>query len=228
MSTAPVWQSSDGELLAELGALETQLHATWAQILSVIAEIDSRGIAAVKGYGTTVELVRAIARVPRTEARSRIDAAGNVLSSRGLGGASVGPRLPQTAAAVADHPIGAADVAVIRSVLARMPVHLGTERRAQVEAELARQAHILDAGQLAVLGKRILAYLDQDGRPPQAPHPETRRHLHLSDRDGGVELSGWLDREAAEIVRAALSPLAAPRPATDVEVDLRSAAQRDA
>jgi hypothetical protein len=41
MSTAPVWQSSDGELLAELGALETQLHATWAQMLSVIAEINS-------------------------------------------------------------------------------------------------------------------------------------------------------------------------------------------
>ncbi|MBV8996307.1 MAG: DUF222 domain-containing protein [Pseudonocardiales bacterium] len=109
-----------------------------------------------------------------------------------------------------------------------MPARLGTEQRAQVEAELARQARILDAGQLAVLGKRMLAYLDQDGRPPQGHHPETRRHLSLRDRDGGVELSGWLDREAAEIVSAALSPLAAPRPANDVEVDLRTAAQRDA
>ena len=65
MSTAPVcpptvWQSSDAGLLAELGALETQLHATWAQMLSVIAEIDSRGIAAVRGDGSTVELVRAL------------------------------------------------------------------------------------------------------------------------------------------------------------------------
>jgi hypothetical protein len=212
-----VWQSSDGELLAELGALETQLHATWAQMLSVIAEIESRGIAAPKGYGTTVELVRAIARVPRSEARSRVDAAADVLPDRGLGGAPVGPRLPQTA-----------DVAVISSVLARMPAHLGTEQRAQLEAELARQARILDAGQWAVLGKRMLAYLDKDGRPPRDHRPETRRHLNLRDRDGGVELSGWLDREGAEIVRAALSPLAAPRPATDVEVDLRTAAQRDA
>lgn len=48
-------------------------------MLSVIAEIDSRGIAAGKGYGTTVELVRAIARVPRREARSRIDAAADVM-----------------------------------------------------------------------------------------------------------------------------------------------------
>ncbi|MGH3803192.1 MAG: DUF222 domain-containing protein, partial [Pseudonocardiaceae bacterium] len=120
-----------------------------------------------------------------------------------------------------------ADVAVIRSVLARIPPHLGDEQRAEVEAELARQARTLDAGQLAVLGKRILAYLDQDGRPP-ADTPETRRRLTFSDRDGGYELRGWLDREAAEIVRSALSPLAAPRPATDTEVDLRDAAQRDA
>src|SRR6185312_14934657 len=75
MSTAPVWHSSDEQLLAELGALETQLHATWAQMLSVVAETDSRAIAAAKGYATTVELVRAVARVPRSTARSRVDAA---------------------------------------------------------------------------------------------------------------------------------------------------------
>lgn len=207
--------------------METQLHGTWAQMLSVIAEIDSRGIAATMGYGTTVELVRAIGRIPRSEARSRVDVAADVLPGPGLGGAPVPPRLPETAAAVAGHAIGAADVAVIRSVLARIPVHCGAQQRAQVEAELARQARILDAGQLAVLGKRMLAYLDQDGRPPK-DNPETRRWLRLRDRDGGCELAGWLDREAAEIVRSALSPLAAPRPATDIEVDLRSATQRDA
>jgi Domain of unknown function (DUF222) len=226
MSTAPVWQGSDAELLAELGALETRLHSTWAQMLSVIAEIDSRRVAGGLGYGTTVELVRAIARVSRGEARARI-AAADVLPGRGLGGAPVEPKLPTTAAAVAEHAIGAADVAVIRSVLARIPPHLGAEKRTEVEAELARHARTLDAGQLAVLGKRILAYLDQDGPRPKDT-PETRRWLSFRDRDGGYELAGWLDREAAEIVRSALSPLAAPRPATDVEVDLRDATQRDA
>ncbi|MGH3810289.1 MAG: hypothetical protein ACRDRU_27455 [Pseudonocardiaceae bacterium] len=54
MSTAPVWQGSDAELLAELGALETRLHSTWAQVLSVVAEIDSRGVAGGLGYGTPV------------------------------------------------------------------------------------------------------------------------------------------------------------------------------
>ena len=87
--------------------------------------------------------------MPRSEARSRVDAAADVLSGRELGGTLVAPRLPETAAAVAEHAIGAADVAVIRSVLARIPVHCGSQQRAQVEAGLARQARILDAGQLA-------------------------------------------------------------------------------
>jgi Domain of unknown function (DUF222)/HNH endonuclease len=128
---------------------------------------------------------------------------------------------------VADHVIGSAEVAVIRSVLARIPAHIGAERRGEVEAELARYARTLDAGQLATLGKRILAYLDQDGVPPKDT-TETRRRLSFTDRDGGYELSGWLDQEAAEIVRSALSPLAAPRPATDTEIDLRDSVQRDA
>jgi hypothetical protein len=227
MSTAPVWQGSDAELLAELGVLEIRLHSTWAQMLSVVAEIDSRNVAGQVGYGTTVELVRAIARVSRGEARARVAAAADVLPGRGLGGVPVEPKLPATAAAVAERVIGAADVAVIRSVLARIPAHLGAEKRAEVEAELARHARTLDAGQLAVLGKRILAYLDQDGPRPKDNH-ETRRWLSFRDRDGGCELAGWLDREATEIVRSALSPLAAPRPTTDTEIDLRDASQRDA
>ena len=74
MSTAPVWQGSDAELLTKLRALETRLHSTWAQMLSVVAEIDSRGTASTVGYGTTVELVRTVARVSRGEALARVAA----------------------------------------------------------------------------------------------------------------------------------------------------------
>ncbi|MGB8257237.1 MAG: hypothetical protein WCE71_18030, partial [Pseudonocardiaceae bacterium] len=89
MSTAAVWQDSDAALVAELAALETRLHSTWAQLLSVVAEIDSRGTAATLGYPTITELVRAIARVPLSEARARIAAATDVLPSSGLHGAPV-------------------------------------------------------------------------------------------------------------------------------------------
>ena len=79
-----------------------------------------------------------------------------MLPGRGLNGAPIEPKLPTTAAAVADAAIGAADVAVIRSVLARIPAHRGADTRTEVQAELARHARTLDAGQLAILGRRIL------------------------------------------------------------------------
>jgi hypothetical protein len=107
MSTVAVWQDSDTALVAELAALETRLHSTWTQMLSVVAEIDSRGTAATLGYPTTVELVRAIGRVPLGKARARIAAATDVLPSSGLHGAPVPPTLPATAVAVAEHAIGA-------------------------------------------------------------------------------------------------------------------------
>jgi hypothetical protein len=135
-------------------------------MLSVVAEIDFPGTAATVGYSTTTELLRAVGRVSLGEARARVAAAADVLPGCGLNGAPVEPKLPATAAAVVEHPIGAADVKVIRAVLARIPPHLDAQTRAEVEAELAHHARALDSGQLAVLGKRILAYLDQDGRRP--------------------------------------------------------------
>ena len=60
-----VWQVSDAELLAELGALEARLHSTWAQMLSVSPKSILGGMAGELGYGTTVGLVRAVARVSR-------------------------------------------------------------------------------------------------------------------------------------------------------------------
>jgi hypothetical protein len=104
-------------------------------------------MAAAKSYGSTVGLVRAVARVSRGEARARVDAAADVLPCHG-----VTQRHPR------DPAVGCAS---------------GTAT-------------------------------------------------------GGYELAGWLDQEAAEILRSALSPLAAPGPATDVEVDLRTGMQRDA
>src|ERR1051326_8385326 len=97
-----VWQASDMELLAELRTVESRMHSLWAEMLSVVAEVESRGIAGKEGYGTTVQLIRALCRVPAGEARARVCAAGDVLPGRGLNGAALPPRLPETAEAVAE------------------------------------------------------------------------------------------------------------------------------
>src|SRR5437588_4100262 len=100
MSTAPVCpprvlQSSDGKLLAGLGALQTQLHATWTQMLSVIAKSIPGVSPPRKATARWWNWCGPIARVPRSEAQCRVDAAADVLPGRGLGGAPVGPRLPR-------------------------------------------------------------------------------------------------------------------------------------
>jgi hypothetical protein len=106
MSTVAVWQDSDAALVAELAALETRLHSTWAQILSVVAEIDSRGTAATLGYPTTADLVRVIGRVPLGEAGPGSPPPPTCSPAPGAG-APLPPTLPATAAAEAEHAIGA-------------------------------------------------------------------------------------------------------------------------
>ena len=56
----------------------------------------------------------------------------------------------------------------------------------ETAAELARHARTLDASQLTILGKPILAYHEQDRRHPHDT-PETRRSLRFHHRDKGYE-----------------------------------------
>ena len=56
---------------------------------------------------------------------------------------------------------------------------------------------------------------------------EENRQLHATPAgQRRVRISGWFDAEGWQIVRAALDPLAAPRPAEDGGPDLRSRARR--
>ena len=73
------------------------MHSTWAQMLSVVTETKSRSMAVGLGYGSTIKLVQAIARIPRSEARARVNAAADVLPRQGVNGAPVEPKLPTTA-----------------------------------------------------------------------------------------------------------------------------------
>jgi hypothetical protein len=59
--------------------------------------------------------------------------------------------------------------------------------------------------------------------------PARRRKLSISElSDGMTRISGELDPEAAALLRTALDPLAAPRPAVDGALDPRSPARRRA
>ena len=68
----------------------------------------------------------------------------------------------------------------IHDVLAAIPPH-AEHPRPDVKQRLAAQTHLLDAGQLRILGRRELAFLDQDGKPPNDDEAQPRRSFTMRD-----------------------------------------------
>src|SRR5918997_1499525 len=119
MSTVPVWQGRDAELLAELGAWKPGCippgRRYCRSLPKSIPGVPPRRWDTARRWNWCGR-----SRGYRgVRAQARVCAAADVLPVRGLNGAPVEPKLPATATAVAEHAIGAADVALIRSVLAR-------------------------------------------------------------------------------------------------------------
>lgn len=222
-----VWRLGDRELLVELRDLRRQVNLLFARSLEVISEIDARDVAARAGYGSTIELVRDAQNVTKAQARQHLAAAGSLVARSSPSGAPVPARLPRSANALRAGRLSEAQAAAIMDVVAAIPVHARVHVRG-VEQRLAGQAGLLDAGQLRVLGRRELAYLDQDGRPPTDPLGPARYLTLRNTNDGGLRGELRLDAQGAATFRAALSPLAAPRPTEDGSRDGRTVDERHA
>jgi len=68
----PAWQLSDGELTAALLSTHTTLNQTYGRMLTLVAEADSRGLAASKGYRNTTVFLAAAMRLSPREAKARV------------------------------------------------------------------------------------------------------------------------------------------------------------
>jgi hypothetical protein len=207
------WQRSGSELLSELREVERQRNLLLHRSLQLTAELHARGIAGDEGYASTIELVRDAQNLTKTQARHRVAAALDLIPSTSPSGAVIEPRLAQTATALAAGSVNEAQLTVIRQAVADVPAH-AEQHRAGLEQRLAQHAHLLDSGQLRILGRRELAYLNQDGAPPADETVPTRSLTIRPIAGGGVRGEFVLDAEGAAALTAALSPLAAPRPTT--------------
>jgi hypothetical protein len=220
------WKATDAELLAALAPMQARLNALYAEMLELVAEVDTRNIAGKEGFVTTIDLLRCTQNLTRPEARRRIEAAQEVLPRRAVSGDPTEPVLPHTATAVAQAAVSGEHIAVIRAVLAALPPRL-EEHREQLEADLAGWARTFDPRALGLLGRRRLSVLDPDGPEPRDADP-TRSRLSLVEQGTGFAVGGWLGREDTAVLRTALGPLAAPVPAADGTPDPRTGAERDA
>ncbi len=122
-----------------------------------------------------------------------------------------------------------AHAAVIVRTVAELPP--GRALRSAAEADLVGHARVFDPTVLARLGRRLLTVVDPDGDDARDGDALARaeeraaRRMEFTltpDGEGGSWLRGRLDPTGAATVRAALDPLARPRPSAADGPDPRS------
>ncbi|MQA13104.1 MAG: DUF222 domain-containing protein [Pseudonocardiaceae bacterium] len=220
--------AGDEVVLGRLGEIESVSRKVHALLLDVVAEVDSRQLAAGAGFGTTGRLLAGMLHLSRGDARTRVAHAAAVGPRRSLTGQALPARLPETAAALADGGIGPGQLRVVAEIMDALPASVGPADRAEAEAQLARHARSFDPTSLARVGARILDHLDPDGPEPDDEPATTPAagELRLRERrDGRLDLQGWLGAEHQAAFRALIEQFAAPRPAAENIPDPRGGGQ---
>ncbi|MGH3764491.1 MAG: DUF222 domain-containing protein [Pseudonocardiaceae bacterium] len=223
----------DKAVLRRLREIEVLSRQTQSAMLDVVAEIDSRGIAGREGFGTTQRLLGGVLHLSMAEARMRVEHATLVGTRCTITGETLPPRLPATAAALAEGEIGTGQLRVITETMIVMPPSVPEPARERVEADLAGYARDFDPRRLRVIANRVLDVVNPDGPEPvqEDPTPATpaRGELWLRDRrDGSLGLEGWLDPEHGSEFRALIEQLATRHPTPEGAPDQRTTPQRQA
>jgi hypothetical protein len=226
---SPLWSLADkdvDELLPRAHALLGRVMG--AVVLPLIREADRRGLAGVFGAGSTAGWVRNELRVSLGKARQLVSLAEAVVEGD----------LAATGQALVEGRISPEHAQVIARSVADLPEEAADWVPAAAERELLDQAEQHDPQVLAKIGRRIITVVDPDRGDEllgkqlerQDRAAEQGRQLHAVPwGQRRVRVTGWFDTEGWEIVRAALDPLATPRPAgLDGVPDLRGYAQRQA
>ncbi|WP_045875213.1 HNH endonuclease signature motif containing protein [Pseudofrankia sp. DC12] len=223
LAGANLWALAEGEVLEVLDGVERASRLLSALKLAAVREVQGRDLRPLFGeeeLPTVADLLRKHLRLRYADARRTVALARDLDTTyRRVGEALTGATISH----------GQADAIV--AALNSLPSDTPTERRDWAETFLLAQAETLDAGELAILGKTIRGRIRDEQQPPGGASGDDsdqarRRELHLTDQpDGTTRLTGTLDAEAAAAMRAALEPLAKPRPLAESPEDRRTVPQ---
>ncbi|RZS39208.1 uncharacterized protein DUF222 [Herbihabitans rhizosphaerae] len=171
------------------------------------------------GCYSTASFLRDTVRITPADARRRVADANALFGSTTLTGQPIEASLPVAAQALAEGVISRDHVQVVRATIDKLPA----EHHAEVEQLLVDEAAKFDPVKLGNLALRTRAHL----QPEQVvlDEKQARKRMEFSmveDIDGTILLRGRLSPECAEVLKAALSPLAKPAGKDDD----RSAARR--
>ena len=222
----------DSELLDALREVEAERSRLYARELAVLSELDGRAVGPRLGYSDTAAIARDVLRLNPAQSRRRTRDADAVNGSHTPTGQPLPAQVPSAGQALAEGAIGPDHVQAIGDCVARFPHPADPDDVATADEVLTAAARQHEPTVIARLGRRILAQLDQDGRPPNEDElVQPRRSLDLRTmRDGRLRFTGELDAESAALLHELLSPRTAPRANVDGSPDLRpkTARQGDA
>ncbi|MCW4352146.1 HNH endonuclease [Hoyosella sp. YIM 151337] len=218
-----LYQLTDAELIAVLTDAENVARAAAARQCAVIAEITARGVSSCYGYRDVPGLLQDVLRVDRGMARRWTRRAS--VTCAGSGAPTV---LPVAAAAFDDGDISAAHLDAIDDALAGLPPHIKSDQRAEHETTLTELARAAHPGAVRAAGRYLIALAEQDTPPRDEELAAPRRELTLewNAARSTLRVRGTFDKESGVRLETLLSPLAAPRPATEGSPDVRSRPQR--
>ncbi|NJC84683.1 DUF222 domain-containing protein [Planosporangium mesophilum] len=200
-----VWALCGQAAVDALDLLEA--HAGWvgAMRFELIRGVDASGIPAAQGATSTVGWLRERHRLLPGAASKQVRLA-----------AALDRECPVTAGALAAGAVNVDQAWVIADAVAKLPA----EYRARADEYLVGLGGEFGPKELAGLGERVLEVVAPEEAEARAlaalERAEERayvgRELRLSPLpgEGRVRVAGWLDREAAAVVQAALDPLCAP------------------
>jgi hypothetical protein len=200
------WALPDSTLVDCLDRVQTLANGVAALRLALIREVDGRGVAVGQGATSTAVWLRERYRISSGAAARSVRLA-----------AAVDAEAATVGQALAAGTVNVEQATVIAAAVADLPAELRTAGAAHLVAEAA----VFGPRELGVLGQRLLEVIDPERAQERAAAELTRaedrayhgRSLFLSDVAGSnrVRVTGWLDREGAANVRAALDPLCSPR-----------------
>lgn len=222
-----LYQLTDAELVSLLRGLDDAARAAASRLCEVIAEITSRGTVSRYGYRDMAGLLQDALHLDRGDARRWTRRALAACTGRGIGGDEAPPLLPVAAMAFHEREISPEHLDAIDDILAGLPPHIGPEQRDEHETTLTELSRAAHPGAVRAAGRHLRALAEQD-IPPKTEDRAPKRELVLKWSSSGdaLRVSGKLDKESGVRLETLLSPLSAPRPASEGIPDMRSGAQR--
>ncbi len=154
---------SRDELLDLTRAFEGQARRLPTIEHHLVAEIDSRKLAAELRYRDTAALLSQLLMLTRRQAGDRVADASELGPRKALSGEVLPPQFPAAAAALAEGSITAAHAAVIRKTVHELPHPTRAEHAQSIDRTLTEHAVAMDTRTLAIVAQRVVATLHPDG-----------------------------------------------------------------